>query len=125
MIKTNKTVNDKTPERMMSLKIFKSTRMPIARADNPGAFSAALPGVEVTVNKMRVLLTGVLLTADSLHERENLIFSVCIFCYHFIKKLSAIICPIENFSNFAIGAGYGSVFFDFIFRISMVFGPVA
>ena len=120
MIKTNKTVNDKTPERMMSLKIFKSKRVPIARADNPGAFSAALPGVEVTVNKMRVLLT-----ADFLHERENLIFSVCIFCYHFIKKLSAIICPIENFSNFAIGAGYGSVFFDFIFRISMVFGPVA
>ena len=88
MIKTNKTVNDKTPERMMSLKIFKSTRMPIAGADNPGAFSAALPGLEVTVNKMRVLLTAGAMKVDSLHERENLIFSVCIFCCHFIHHVS-------------------------------------
>ena len=86
MIKTNKTVNDKTPERMMSVKIFKSTRMPIARADNPGAFSAALPGLGVTVNKMRVLLTAGAMKVDSLHERENLIFSVCIFLLSFYQK---------------------------------------
>ena len=71
---------------MMSLKIFKSTRMPIARADNPGAFSVALPGLEVTVNKMRVLLTAGVMKVDSLYERENLIFSVCIFLLSFYQK---------------------------------------
>ena len=70
---------------MMSLKIFKSTRMPIARADNPGAFSAALPGLEVTVNKMRVLLTAGAMKVDSLHERENLFFQ-CVFFAVILSK---------------------------------------
>jgi hypothetical protein len=45
-IKTNKTIKRQKTERMMSLKIFKSTRVPIAREDKPEAFSATLSGVD-------------------------------------------------------------------------------